>query len=246
MSFYVTLPSNASVDVFPDNTTSKYSTKLQSPIRLEGPYEVALVEMMYPVSWKNRSDGTIVLTYEDMIEEYLVSFPVFESMSDLISSIRNYFKDTSISIGISYNSATQRVLIGMMDGVSLTFTNGIEKDFGFVNKILKSTADQKEFFSNFSIKDNFNTVNALYVYSDIVEYQVVGDTYAPLLQVVASNVDYNSSYADKIYDSPHYVSVSRNNIDTIEINILNDLGDPISFTKGRTVVKLHFRRKKFY
>jgi hypothetical protein len=61
MSFYVTLPSNSSRDVYPDNTLTKFRTKLKNPIRLEGLYEVALVELMYPVTWKYRVDGSLIL-----------------------------------------------------------------------------------------------------------------------------------------------------------------------------------------
>lgn len=246
MSFYVTLPSNSSLEVFPNNTTTRFSTKMHAPIRLEGSYEVALVEIMYPVSWKNRTDGVIILKYEDVKVEYIVSFPVYGSMSELTSSIANHFKDSEIGLAMTYNAPSQRILIGMMPGVTLVFTNGIENEFGFTKNELKSTDEQSEFISDFVLKDHLNNVNGLYVYSDIVEYQFVGDVYAPLLQVVASNVAKDATYVDKIYDSPHYITVSRNNIDTIEINILTDLGEPISFTKGRVVVKLHFRRKNYY
>jgi hypothetical protein len=39
--------------------------------------------------------------------------------------------------------------------------------------------------------------------------------------------------------------VVRKNIDTIEIDIRNNLGDPVYLTKGEVVVKLHFKRKSF-
>jgi hypothetical protein len=54
------------------------------------------------------------------------------------------------------------------------------------------------------------------------------------------------NFTSKIYDSNHYIPVARNNIDTIEIDIRNHLGDPVNFTKGEVVVKLHFKRKSFY
>ena len=46
--FYITLPSDASSDVYPDNTVANYTTKLSQRIHLNGEYEVALAD-----SWIN-------------------------------------------------------------------------------------------------------------------------------------------------------------------------------------------------
>ena len=51
MSFYVTLPSNSSMDLYPSNTISQFTVALKEPIRLDSNYEVALVEMTYKHSW---------------------------------------------------------------------------------------------------------------------------------------------------------------------------------------------------
>ena len=50
----------------------------------------------------------------------------------------------------------------------------------------------------------------------------------------------------KIFDSPHYIPVSKNNIDTIEIDIRNHFGEPILLKTGEVVVQLHFQRKSYY
>ena len=44
-SFYVTLPSNASMNIYPDNKKSNYTTQFNTPIRLDGNYEVALANI---------------------------------------------------------------------------------------------------------------------------------------------------------------------------------------------------------
>lgn len=54
--FYVTLPSNASMNYFPGNTQSSYRTKLSSPIRLGESWEVGLAEIFIPRNWFNISD----------------------------------------------------------------------------------------------------------------------------------------------------------------------------------------------
>jgi len=51
MSFYITLPSNASMDLFPHNRLTNFRTQLPIPLKFDIPYEVALVEMIFIQSW---------------------------------------------------------------------------------------------------------------------------------------------------------------------------------------------------
>lgn len=51
--FYVNLFSNASSEIFHDNTLSKFKVQLSQPILLNEPYEVALEELNFPFSIKN-------------------------------------------------------------------------------------------------------------------------------------------------------------------------------------------------
>jgi len=46
--FYLTLPSNSSVALFPDNTLSDYTSQLPRGFALVGSWEVAVSEIMYP------------------------------------------------------------------------------------------------------------------------------------------------------------------------------------------------------
>lgn len=58
--FYLTLPSNSSLDTHPENTLTHYVTKLQIPVSLTGTWEVALEEISIPKSWFRipRAKGT--------------------------------------------------------------------------------------------------------------------------------------------------------------------------------------------
>ena len=50
--FYVQLPSNASMDLYPNNKLCCYKTQLPRTLHFDGKYEVGLVEMQYPNSWR--------------------------------------------------------------------------------------------------------------------------------------------------------------------------------------------------
>ena len=55
--FYVTLPSNSSMEYFLDNKTSNFVTKLSRTLQLDGEWEVGLAEIDYPHTWYNIREG---------------------------------------------------------------------------------------------------------------------------------------------------------------------------------------------
>ena len=52
-----TLPSNSSMQYFPDNKRSKFVTKLSRTLQLDGEWEVGLAEIVYPHTWYNIRKG---------------------------------------------------------------------------------------------------------------------------------------------------------------------------------------------
>jgi hypothetical protein len=49
-NFYLTLPSNCSMDFHPENTVATYITSLPGRLVLKEPFEVALTEIRYPTT----------------------------------------------------------------------------------------------------------------------------------------------------------------------------------------------------
>ena len=81
------------------------------------------------------------------------------------------------------------------------------------------------------------------VYSDVVDFSVVGDCRAQLLRVV--NVPTQSNFGDAVnivYEKPYYLPLSQRDISSIEIDIKDDSGEPVGFQFGRVEVTLHFLR----
>ncbi|CAF0995975.1 unnamed protein product [Brachionus calyciflorus] len=86
-------------------------------------------------------------------------------------------------------------------------------------------------------------INSLFIYCDIIDYQYVGDAYAPLLRsVVVDNSYLKTAWVN--YDNPHYLSVNKYYINCIKVEIRDDTGKKIRFENGRVIVKLHFKPKK--
>ena len=60
--FYLTLPSNSSMDYYPNNHAGQYYTKLPQELELTGDYEVALCEVMIDNSYLNVGEKEMFLT----------------------------------------------------------------------------------------------------------------------------------------------------------------------------------------
>ena len=80
--FYVTLFSNASIDLYPDNTRAVFTTHLAHPIDLgtsSSEWEVGLCEISYggpsnePVKSNTHVDKTMVFVYCDLVTPQFVA-----------------------------------------------------------------------------------------------------------------------------------------------------------------------------
>ena len=67
--FFVILPSNSSMHVYPDNTTTHFATYLPRQIELYGEWEVALTEIQIPMTMYHLKKIKI-----SAIKEYLLKF----------------------------------------------------------------------------------------------------------------------------------------------------------------------------
>ncbi len=61
--FYVTLPCNALMNIYPDNHISNYKTRLARCMNLKGQWEVGLFKFYYPISWYtfNEEDAAFII-----------------------------------------------------------------------------------------------------------------------------------------------------------------------------------------
>ena len=75
---------------------------------------------------------------------------------------------------------------------------------------------------------NIKLYTVLYVYTDIIQNQLVGDVRGPLLRVVPVKSRCGDT-ASVTYKQPQFLPLSRSNIQTIEINISSNTDELVSF-----------------
>ena len=89
--FYVTLPSNNSMNYFPNNVLSSFKTKLATPLSLQGGWEVALVEFIYPFSWFNVNSRNNKFSFLEENQEIYTGFipkGYYNNTSNVCSAIK--------------------------------------------------------------------------------------------------------------------------------------------------------------
>jgi hypothetical protein len=122
----------------------------------------------------------------------------------------------------------------------LELSNKLQYMLGFENSGIYEETETAKY-----IHDLRGGFYSLFVYCSLVEPQIVGNVTAPLLRNVHIEGK-NGDIVEKIFTTPHYVPVNSKEVNHIEIDIKDDNNQSIPFQFGKTVVKLHFRKKKRY
>ena len=137
--FYVTLPSNSSMEYFPNNKTSNFVTKLSRTLQLDGEWEVGLAEIVYPHTWYNIHEGknsveiyapdNLYLVFKTV--EFSIQPGYYEKVQDVINALRK--------AGLANLSVT--VKCGRCVVVKLR--GDIARMFGFLNDTTIRASDEK-------------------------------------------------------------------------------------------------------
>ena len=86
-------------------------------------------------------------------------------------------------------------------------------------------------------------IHYLYIYCNINQHIRIGDTQAPLIAILPYNGSICVPHIERTFKNPMYVSLIRNNIAQIDIEIRDDTGQLIPFTEDAlTSIRLHFRQ----
>ena len=190
-SFTMELVSNASGELFPGNTLSSFTNFLPEQINLEGQWEVAISEISYPSMYQNLTEGYFKFfdeklskttsTYNLEPGRYTSITDIVEAMNTLIQE-RNNHNETCITVKVSHR--THEVVIMLANdssGLAIfstdlghIFGNNVGNHFGV---LMKRKVPHEPQFAYDVVR-----IHSLMIYSDLVEYNIVGDTKAPLLR----------------------------------------------------------------
>ena len=190
-SFTIKLISNASGELFLDNTLSSFTNFIPGQLNLEGQWEVAISGISYPSMYQNITDGNFKFFDEKLSRStsiYNLEPVLYTSITDIVEAMitliqeRNNHNETCITVKVSRR--TQKVLIMFANDTSglafcsadlgHIFGNIVGNEFGVLLK--RKSPHEHE------LAYDIVRIDSLIIYRDLVEYNIAGDTKVPLLQ----------------------------------------------------------------
>jgi len=106
----------------------------------------------------------------------------------------------------------------------------------------EGSPSSNSFLGKIVANSNFEKINNIYVYSNIVDHNLVGDSSYQLLTLVPVEGKYGN-YITYSPFRPEYKPVAKNIISDIEIQLNRANGDLIKFQSGSIDITLHFKRE---
>ena len=241
------------MNVFPDNTLTHFKTQLAVPLHLEGSWVCGLSEIFFPRTWPNITEesqitirGKHTLDLDALAEDIVFTFGLptgyYQTEQDLVGTLNDnigrYFQDKDEPhVKFDFMKRAQRIQVKIKHDASVTLQGPVATILGFQpdQEIVESMVAPRGF-------DPAAGMNAIYIYSNLIQPQLVGDVHVPLLRIVPVLRDSGSLMYHQ-YDKPHYHALSCKSFQVVEIDIRDDKGRPVSFERGHVVVTLHFKRQ---
>ena len=109
--FYVTLPSNSSVQYFPDDKTYNFLTKLPRTLQLDGEWEVSLAEIDYPHTWYNIHKGknsVEIYVPDKWFQEVSIQPGYYDKVQDVIDALLKAGLANATDVVVSYDDTSKR------------------------------------------------------------------------------------------------------------------------------------------
>ena len=189
--FTIDLVSNAFGEMFPDNTLNFFTSFLPEQVKLEGQGEVAISGISYPSMYQNITEGYFKFFDEKLLKStsiYNLEPGLYTSITDIVEAMNtliqegNNHNETCITFKVSRR--TQKVVTKLANdssglafcstGLGHIFGNKVGNQFGV---LMKGKGPHEPQFAHDIVR-----IHSLTIYSDLVEYNIVGDTEAPLLR----------------------------------------------------------------
>ena len=181
---------NASGELFPNNRLSFCTNFLPKQVNLEGQWEVAISEISYPSMYQNITDGYFKFFDVELSKStstYNLEPGLYASITDIVEAMntpiqeKNNHNENCITVKVSRRS--QKVVIILANDTSglafcstdlgHIFGNDVGNQFGV---LMKGRGPHESQFAYDIVR-----IHSLMIYSDLIDYSIVGDTKAPLL-----------------------------------------------------------------
>ena len=190
-SFTIELVSIASAQLFPDNTLSYFTNFLPEQLNLVGQWEDAISEISYPSTYQNVTEGRFIFLdkkFSQSSDVYYLESGLYPSITDIVEAmnilIQERHNHIENCIKVKVSRKTQKVEIYLANEASglaffstdlgHIFGSNVGNEFGVM---LRGNGPYEAEFAYDIVR-----LHSLMIYTDLIEYNIVGDTKVPLLR----------------------------------------------------------------
>jgi hypothetical protein len=245
--FYLTLLSNASMDIYPNNTTSGFNVHLPKTITLEGRWCLAVTEIHYQYNFLNVTTGHNKTFINTNGRQYECQIPngYYDKIEDIISEL-NQYAGAAIPDGdfLELDESTKNVgftPIGLKHIQDIQFENRLALILGYA----PNSSIKPHFLKTILPGDPSRGVpDEMFIYCNIVEPQIVGDEMARIVRIV--NIPKKDAFFGQPlhheYQRLQYIDVAKKQFDTISIELRDKTGAFMAFESGTVTMVIHFKK----
>ena len=258
--FTIELVSNASAQLFPDNTLSSFTNFLPEQLNLDGQWEVAISEISYPSMYQNVTEGKFMFFDKKLSkssEFYYLEPGLYPSITDIVEAMnvliqeRHNHSENCIKFKVSRKTKKVEIyLANEASGLAFFSTDlgrisgsKVGNEFGVM---LKGKGPQKQESAYDIVR-----IHSLMIYTDLVEYNIVRDTKAPLLRCFpfisklksVDNITTAQYMNYQTFSNLQFRPLLKNSFHGIHIDLRDTSGENIPFVSvGITRLVLMFRK----
>ena len=259
-SFTIELVSNASSQLFPNNTLSSITNFLPEQVKLDGQWEKAISEVSYPSMYQKVTEGKFMFYDEKLsktTEAYYLEPGLYSSITDNVEAMntllqeRNNHRDTCITIKVSRVTQNVKVYLANEESSLAIFSTDLGHIFGGDVRNDSGILMRGKKTEEPSFAYDFVRIHSLMIYTDIVEYNIVGDTKAPLLRSFpfisklksGDTITTGQHMNYQTFSNLQFRRLLKNSFHSIHIDLRDTCGEKISFVSvGITRLVLAFRK----
>lgn len=125
-----------------------------------------------------------------------------------------------------------------------TMNKGFHDNIGTITECFQEKLYISEPSMHTSKKAHIMKYSTMYIYCDVIKYQIVGDSQAPLIATMPVQCFRNQPCFWE-FNPPYYIPVNKKYIPTIEMKICTETADLFPFDPhSYVIVRLHFRKQR--
>ena len=254
--FYITIPSESSKKLFPENNPSEYTVRLPRWVHLNGHWEIGLHSTAYtawniiryldePISFMEggkEGKGGKMRKHYSSVKDYVLS--INKSLKESHVDKSSVDKSNEIEFFLELNG---KVTARLSPGYTVRLRREQAIVLGFMTfEDSSETCDIENAQETGMYKANLYRETNIHVYCDIVQPQIVGDKMAPLLAVVPCQETYDTYETLYAVENIHYIPVQTKSFQNIKLHLRSSTEESIPFEHGRATITLHVKPLNYF